>query len=183
MIISASRRTDIPAFYAKWMVNRLRDGQVLVPYPRDAGKLGRVRLTPENVDAITFWTKNPAPMLEHLRAIDDMGFKYYFSFTVTGYGPDVERHLPPKDEVVDTFLRLSERLGPKRVDWRFDPIVVSARYPVDWHLDAFGAMCQGAVHRAREEAAVGTGRLPPARRRPPRRGVLHRQLLPRLVAK
>lgn len=150
MIISASRRTDIPAFYSDWMVNRLRDGYVLVPYPKNPDKLGRIGLTPNNVDCVVFWTKNPAPMIGLLNEMDSLGFRYYFSFTVTGYGRDVERNLPPKGRIVDTFLRLSERVGPKRVDWRFDPILVDERYTVEWHLDTFAGMCrklQGATER------------------------------------
>lgn len=150
MIISASRRTDIPAFYSQWMANRLREGHVLVPYPKNSGKIGSIHLTPENVDCIMFWTKNPATMLGQLDAIDALGFRYYFSFTITGYGQDIERSLPPKDQVIDTFLRLSKRLGPKQVDWRFDPIQVNSRYSVEWHLNTFGEMCrrlQGATER------------------------------------
>lgn len=142
MILSASRRTDIPSHYARWMVNRLREGEVLIPYPRDPDRLGRLRLTPELVDCIVFWSKNPAPMLEHLPNIDALGYRYYFTFTLTGYGAEVERNLPPKEQVADTFLRLSDRLGPERVDWRYDPILVDARHPVSWHLDRFGALCR-----------------------------------------
>lgn len=150
MIISASRRTDIPAFYSEWMVNRLRERHVLVPYPRANGRLGSINLTPDHVDCIMFWTKNPEPMLDKLVTIDGLGFQYYFSFTITGYGDDMERNLPAKAHSIDTFLRLSEKLGPKRVDWRFDPIQVGGQYSIEWHLNTFGEMCrrlQGATER------------------------------------
>ncbi|ULQ58514.1 DUF1848 domain-containing protein [Brucepastera parasyntrophica] len=150
MIISASRRTDIPAFYSEWMLARLKAGEVLVPYPRNPERLGRAGLSPDNTDCIMFWTKNPAPMLDKLDHIDSLGFRYYFSFTVTGYGNDIERNLPPKQEVIETFLRLSERIGPKRVDWRFDPVLVDSTYTVQWQLDTFGEMCRklrGATER------------------------------------
>ncbi|MDL2229337.1 DUF1848 domain-containing protein [Treponema sp. OttesenSCG-928-L16] len=142
MVISASRRTDIPAFYADWMLKRLEDGEVVVPYPRNPSRLGRVSLHPDNVDCIMFWTKNAAPLLDKLDAITALGFKFYFSFTITGYGRDFERNLPDKGAVMDTFLRLSDKIGPKRADWRFDPILVNSTYSISWHLDTFGRMCQ-----------------------------------------
>lgn len=150
MIISASRRTDIPAFYSEWLVNRLRAGEVLYPNPWNPKNLYRVALAPDHVDCIVFWTKNPGPMLERLDTLDSLGYNYYFSFTVTAYGPDLEAGLPPKREVLDTFLRLSERLGPRRVDWRFDPVAISAARPLDWHLERFRFICErlkGATER------------------------------------
>ena len=112
MIISASRRTDIPACYGQWMMARLRAGEVLVPNPYNASRISRVALSPGNVDCIVFWTKNAAPMLPLLDELDALGYKYYFEYTVTGYGSALEPGLPEKERTVDTFLRLSERLGP-----------------------------------------------------------------------
>lgn len=128
MIISASRRTDIPGFYSEWFLHRLRTGYAIAPNPWNPRDLSRVRLSPDNVDCIMFWTKNAGPMLDKLAVMDGMGYRYYFSFTVTPYGADMEKNLPPKQRVVDTFRELSDRLGPNRVDWRFDPIVVNDRY-------------------------------------------------------
>ena len=150
MIISASRRTDIPAFYSDWLLRRLREGHVLVPNPWNARQLGSLRLSPANIDCLVFWTKNPEPMLGRLAELDSLGYRYYFSFTLTAYGRDIEKRLPPKDRVMDTFCRLADRIGPKRVDWRFDPVMVSAQYPLQWHLDRFGEMCarlQGHTER------------------------------------
>jgi Domain of unknown function (DUF1848). len=141
MIISASRRTDIPAFYADWFLRRLDDGQVLVPNPWNPRQVGRVRLSPDHVDCIIFWTKNPEPMLAKLDRLDALGYRYYFSFTITAYGRGIEQRMPPKRRVLDTFRRLADRLGPHRVDWRFDPVMVSDAYPLQWHLDRFGALC------------------------------------------
>ena len=78
MIISASRRTDIPAYYGQWMMARLRAGEVLVPNPYNASRISRVALSPGNVDCIVFWTKNAAPMLPLLDELDALGYKYYF---------------------------------------------------------------------------------------------------------
>lgn len=150
MIISASRRTDIPAFYSEWLLERLRTGEVLVPYLRDPSKLGHVELHPDKVDCIVFWTKNAEPLLDKLVVIDSLGFNYYFSFTITGYGCDIEQRVPPTDKAIDTFLRLSDRLGQKRVDWRYDPIMIDANHSLTWHSEAFESICrklQGATER------------------------------------
>ena len=98
MIISASRRTDIPAFYSRWLGNRLREGFVLVKNPRNPRQVRRISLAPEDVDGIVLWTKNPAPMLPMLSALEP--YAYYFQFTLTPYGTDVEPGLPDKDSVM-----------------------------------------------------------------------------------
>ena len=93
MIISASRRTDIPALYSQWFMNRLREGEVLVPNPYNRRKVSRIRLSPEVVDGIVFWTKNPEPLLPYLRELDAMGYRYCFQYTITDYGKDLELSL------------------------------------------------------------------------------------------
>ena len=141
MMISASRRTDIPAFYSEWFFNRLREGQVLAPNPYDPGRLGYVELSPKNVDCIVLWTKNPVPMLDKFRKLDDMGYRYCVHFTLTPYGKDIERNLPPKPKLLQAFREMSERIGIERSVWRYDPILVDAEHSVEWHLDRFGRMC------------------------------------------
>lgn len=145
MIISASRRSDIPCFYSEWFLNRLKEGCVLILNPRNADRLGRVGLSPENVDCIVFWTKNPAPMMEKLPLIDAMGYKYYFLFTITAYGKEIEPNLPDKQAVVDAFKRLSEKIGPEAVDWRFDPILQNERFSPGWTAGQFAWLC-GQLH-------------------------------------
>lgn len=125
MIISASRRTDIPALYPEWFMNRLVGGEVLVPNPYNRKKVSRIELSPETVDCFVFWTKNPEPMLPYLKMIDLLGFPYYFEMTITDYGKDLEPNLPTMEESMATFLLLSERIGRDRVDWRFDPIILN----------------------------------------------------------
>lgn len=148
MIISASRRSDIPCYYSEWLLNRLEEGSVLIPNPRNAGRLSRVALSPENVDCIVFWTKNPAPMLETLSRIEELGYKYYFEFTITAYGKEMESHLPEKQTVVDTFRRLADRLGPVAVDWRFDPILrtdsamKNGNFSAEWIAERFSELCR-----------------------------------------
>lgn len=147
MILSASRRTDIPAFYSDWLMNRLKEKYVLVPNPRNPKRLGRVRLSPEWVDCIVFWTKNPLPMMDKLAAVEELGYRFYFQFTLTPYGPEVERGLPPKARLVRAFLDLSRRLGPERMVWRYDPVLVDGSFSVGWHLKQFHRLC-GALDGA-----------------------------------
>ncbi len=136
MIISASRRTDIPAFFSEWFINRIKEGYVLSRNPMNRNQLLRLVLSPDIVDCIVFWTKNPIPMIPKLDALKD--YCYYFQFTLTGYGKDVEAHLPDKKkDLIPAFQRLSEKIGPERVIWRYDPILVNDTYTVDYHISAF----------------------------------------------
>ncbi len=142
MIISASRRTDIPAFYSQWFMNRLQEGYILIPNPRNPNRLGRVELTPENVDCIAFWTKNPMPMLDKLPELTAMGYSYYIQFTLTPYDNTIETNLPPKTELLQAFLAMSKQIGPSRSIWRYDPVIVDINYPVKWHIEQFALMCE-----------------------------------------
>jgi len=142
MIISASRRTDIPALYSKWLLNRLEAGFVMVPNPRVPNRLGRVEFSPDNVDCIVFWTKNPAPMLDKLNRIKAMGYEFYFQFTLTPYGKTIERNLPPKTELIDTFAELGHRLGAERIVWRYDPILLDGVHSIHWHYKCFNELCE-----------------------------------------
>ncbi|MBQ5397217.1 MAG: DUF1848 family protein, partial [Candidatus Methanomethylophilus sp.] len=123
MIISASRRTDIPAFHMEWMMNRLRAGYCLVRNPMVANVVYRIDLDPKNVDAIIFVTKNPAPVIPHLKEIASMGHLPLFQVTITPYGRDIEPEVPFKADVADAFKTISERIGADRMIWRYDPII------------------------------------------------------------
>jgi DNA repair photolyase len=140
MILSASRRTDIPAFYSEWMVRRLQAGYVLVPSPRNPSRFSRVKLNPQVVDCIVFWTKNPAPILPRLGEIFAMGYSYYFQFTLTPYGRDMEPHLPPKRVLLQTFRSLSKIVGGERVVWRYDPVILTEHMDIKYHLHCFEKM-------------------------------------------
>lgn len=96
MILSVSRRTDIPNYYSEWFFNRIRDGSVYVRNPMNAHQVSRIDITPEVVDCIVFWTKNPEPMIHRLEEL--ASFEYYFQFTLTGYGKDMECNVPHKKE-------------------------------------------------------------------------------------
>ena len=114
LIISASRRTDIPAYYSDWFCNRLREGFVCVRTPMNFHQVSRIALSSDVVDGIVFWTKDPRPLmprLEELRA-----YPYYFQFTLTPYGKDMEPGLPDKGAVLlPAFQMLSDMIGPERV--------------------------------------------------------------------
>ena len=142
MIISASRRTDIPAFYPEWFMNRLREKEVLVPNPYNRKKVSRISLEKDAVDCIAFWTKNPAPMIPYLQEISDMGYKYYFQVSITDYEEDIEENVPDMADVMATFILMSEKIGKERMDWRFDPILLNKKYTIDYHIEKFEMMCR-----------------------------------------
>lgn len=141
MILSVSRRTDIPNYYADWFINRIREGFLYVKNPMNDHQVSRIDLSPELVDCIVFWTKNPANLMKYLDELDR--YMYYFQFTITPYDKDMERNIPDKEKVIiPCFKELSERLGKERVIWRYDPIVFTDKYTEEFHLDAFGRMAE-----------------------------------------
>lgn len=136
MILSVSRRTDIPNYYADWFFNCMKEGFVYVRNPMNPRQVSEIRLSSDVIDCMVFWTKNPAPMLPRLGELKN--YPYYFQFTLTGYGVDMERNVPDKKEIViPAFQRLSEKIGPERVIWRYDPILFNEKYTPDYHLQAF----------------------------------------------
>ncbi len=118
MILSVSRRTDIPAYYSEWFFERLKEGFVYTRNPMNPKQISRLELSSETVDCIVFWTKNPEPMLAHLSELER--YPYYFQFTLTSYGTDIEGKVPHKREVmIPVFQRLSETIGSRRVIWLY----------------------------------------------------------------
>lgn len=134
MIISASRRTDIPACYSDWFMNRIRAGFFHRVNPFNSRQVTGFSLQPEHVDAICFWTKHPRPLMRHLDELDRRGFNYYFQFTLNPYGREFEPQVPPLAERIAAFTELAGRIGPRRVIWRYDPVILSSATPVVWHL-------------------------------------------------
>lgn len=136
MILSVSRRTDIPNYYSDWFYECIKQGFVCVRNPMNPRQVSRILLSPELVDCIVFWTKNPEPMLERLPELQ--GYQYYVQFTLTGYGKDIERNVPNKKEkMIPVFQRLSEQIGKERVVWRYDPILFTKKYSKEYHIKAF----------------------------------------------
>ena len=138
MIINTGQRTDIPAFYAEWFANRLREGFVCVRNPYNPSQVSRYRLDPTVVDVIGFCTKNPAPMFPYMDLLKDYG-QYWF-MTITPYGRDMEPNVPDKHRLLEDFKRLSEQVGVNAIGWRYDPILLSERYTTAYHLRAFETM-------------------------------------------
>jgi len=141
MILSVSRRTDIPCHYPEWLMNRIRAGYVLTRNPMNHGHISRIPLTPDDVDCIVFWTKDPAPLHPFLDELDARGYRYYFQFTLTPYERTVEPGLRPKEEIEETFRLLSRRLGRHRVVWRYDPILMTNEIDLAYHKAQFSRMC------------------------------------------
>lgn len=135
MILSVSRRTDIPAFYSEWFCQRIREGFAYVKNPMNAHQISKLRISPEVVDCIVFWTKNAAPMMDKLENLKE--YDYYFQFTINSYGREVEPFVPELSERLATFMRLSEQIGRENVIWRYDPILFSAQYTPEFHLKSF----------------------------------------------
>jgi hypothetical protein len=151
MIISASRRTDIPAFYARWFINRVRAGYCTVPNPFNPGQVTHVSLRPEEVDVIVFWTRNPRPMFRHLDELDRRGYRYYFQYTLLDYPRLIDRKGPPVQASLDTFRELAGRIGPERVIWRYDPIVFSNLTGARFHQETYARIARalrGHTHRS-----------------------------------
>ena len=140
MIINTGMRTDIPAFYSDWFVNRLKAGFVLVRNPYNPRSVTRYGLSPDVVDLIGFCTKNPAPMLPHMDLLRPYG-QYWF-VTVTPYGREIEPRVPDKRNVLESFRRLSCIVGVDSIGWRYDPVFISEEYPVERHIKAFEYMAK-----------------------------------------
>ncbi len=140
MIINTGMRTDIPAFYHEWLINRIKEGFVLVRNPYNPSQVTRYSLSPEVVDLIAFCTKNPAPMIPHMEALKPYG-QYWF-VTITPYGKDIEPNVPDKLKVMEDFKRLSDTVGVDSVGWRYDPIFVDDKHCVEWHIEQFEHMAE-----------------------------------------
>ncbi len=142
MIISASRRTDIPAFYPNWFINRIRAGYCTVPNPFNRKQISYISLLPEDVQTIVFWTRNPRPLFDGLAELDDRGFPYYFQFTLVNNPRAFDPYSPPLEKALQTFADLARRVGPARVIWRYDPIVISNITPPDFHAENYARIAQ-----------------------------------------
>ncbi len=124
VIISASRSTDIPAFYAKWFFNRLTKGYCTWYNPFNINQ--KMYISFERCRAIVFWTKNPAPIIPYLPELDKRGIHYYFQVTLNDYMQEgFEPNVPPVAKRIETFKKLSQLLGKERIIWRFDPLIVT----------------------------------------------------------
>lgn len=138
MILSVSRRTDIPAFYTDWFFNRLKEGYVLVRNPMNYHQVSKVLLAPELIDCIVFWTKDPSNMLEKIDLLSE--YKFYFQITINAYDKRIERNVPSKNVIVKAFKRLSDKIGYEKVIWRYDPIILTDEMDVEYHCKYFALL-------------------------------------------
>ncbi len=136
-IISVSRRTDIPAFYSEWFMQRIRAGYVDVQNPFNPNQISRISLLPRDVVALVFWTRNPMPLLPHLDELEQRGYRFYFHWTITGYDRPVEARTPDVERMIASMHQLAERLSPEHIIWRYDPIIFSNIMSMEWHVRNF----------------------------------------------
>jgi hypothetical protein len=137
MIISASRRTDLPALYAPWFMNRVRAGWCLVPNPFNPAQTSRISLVPEDVELFVFWTRDPRPLLPHLDELQRGGYDFFFLFSLLNYPRALEPGRPTSSVSLANFRELAQRVGPERVVWRYDPLVYSNVTGPEWHVENY----------------------------------------------
>lgn len=148
MVISVSRRTDIPAFYSEWFLNRIKAGYVDVINPFNSKQANRISLKNEDIDCFVFWTKNPRPLLDRINELN--GFNYYFQYTINNYETDMEPNVPNHEELINTFIELSNRIGKEKVIWRYDPIILTNKYTKEWHIKSFDYIAQKLHNHTRK---------------------------------
>ena len=141
-IVSASRRTDIPAFFGDWFMNRLSAGYCLVANPFNRSQVRRVSLAAEDVDAVVFWTKNPAPFLHHVLELEKQRLRYYFQYTLNDYPKALEPGLSPVEDRIEAFRALSNIIGSRRVVWRYDPIIPTGVTDFEAHRNRFKSLAK-----------------------------------------
>ena len=140
MILSVSRRSDIPAFYSEWFYRRIEEGYLELRNPYNPEHITKVFLNSENIDCIVFWTKDPANFLPGLYKLKD--FKFYFQFTVTPYDSAIETNVRDKKKILGTFIELSDIVGKERMIWRYDPVLYSDEIGKDYHILHFTEMAE-----------------------------------------
>ncbi|GHV91265.1 hypothetical protein AGMMS50268_17680 [Spirochaetia bacterium] len=149
MIISVSRRCDIPRFRFDWFRERLDAGYAEVVNPYNKAQVRRVSLLPREVTALVFWTRDPGPILAHAEELEARGCRFYVMVTLTGYPAVLEPNMPPREAIIAAMGELAEKLGPDRVIWRYDPIFLSSLTDRDFHLRNFKALARELAGKVR----------------------------------
>jgi hypothetical protein len=153
MIISASYKTDIPAFYGDWFEKRLEAGYCKVINPYNRRQVSRISLMPEDVDGFVFWTKNLGPFEKRLERVAEFGRPFTVQYTITGYPRELESSVVDADRSVQHVRAVAERYGPKAAVWRYDPILFSSLTPIDFHLQNFENRA-GALEGSCDEVVI-----------------------------
>lgn len=149
VILSASRATDVPAFYAEWFWNRIRAGYFKWVNPFNAGQVQTISTT--KARAVVFWSKNPKPLMEGMDELDRRGIHYYFQYTINDYEAEgYEPHVPKLETRIDTFRRLAGRIGPERVVWRMDPLMRTEKVGIAELLEKAAKIAAGLGGHAKK---------------------------------
>lgn len=135
-IISASRRTDVPAFYTDWFIKRLHEGFLYTKNPY-SGKVYFVSLKPEDIHSIVFWSKDFSPLIRRIEETERLTRNLFFHFTITGVPGELEGKTPEAQEAIKDLIFLSKRYSPSHIVWRFDPIVLTDKTPFGHYEGAF----------------------------------------------
>ncbi len=135
MILNTGNRTDIPAFYSDWFYNRIKAGYVMTRNPYNVKNVTKYKLSSELIDVICFCTKNPEPMLKRIDELHE--FNQFWFVSITPYSKDVEPNVVNKHAVIQSFKKLSNKVGINAVSWRYDPIFINERYTYEYHIRAF----------------------------------------------
>lgn len=138
MIINTGMRTDIPAFYSTWLLNRIKEGYVYVRNPYYKSQVTKYSLSPDVVDCLAFCTKNPHPLISHLSELDK--YNEFWFVTITPYGKDIEPNVPNKMQVIEDFKKLSDHIGVNSVALRYDPIFIDNNFSVEKHIECFNRL-------------------------------------------
>ncbi|MEI0797647.1 DUF1848 domain-containing protein [Brachyspira intermedia] len=135
MIISASRRTDIPSLHTKWFLNRLKEEYLITQNPISKNNFYKIPLNKNIVDIIVFWSKNPN--IDFLKEVRDLGYKFYLHFTITPYDKNIERNIPNKKLLIRNFQTISKLFGKEKIIWRYDPIILNDDFNANYHINNF----------------------------------------------
>lgn len=160
-IVSASRRTDIPAFYMPWFMNRLRAGEVHCPNPF-SGQVYSVSLKSGDVHSIVFWSKHFGPLLNYLGELEKLDYRFYCHYTITGAPRSIEPHVPAWQHNVQIAHKLAQHTSPRHIQWRFDPILLTDELGPDFYLARFRQIANalnGATTRCYFSFAVFYGKV------------------------
>jgi hypothetical protein len=150
MIISVSRREDIPRFQFDWFMERLEEGFVEVGNPFNAAQIRRVPLTPRDAEVLVFWTRDPRAILTHAESLEERGYRFYVMTTLTGYPPVLEPNMPAPQTIITAMGGLADKLGPSRNIWRYDPLFLCTDTDPAFHIRNFRLLSQalkGMVRR------------------------------------
>ena len=136
MVLSVSNRTDVVAFYSDWFMNRYNEGYIDVRNPFNEKLVNRIYF--EDVDLILFCTKNPIPIIDKLKHINK---PIIFQVTLTPYKKDIEPNVPPKGEIIEAIKKISNIVGVDNLYVRYDPIFISEKYNINYHIKSFDKLC------------------------------------------